>query len=56
MVEIFAYFIASQPQCVAGLEDELKEELSNSVPENRINEVFALLSSTTRVSKLSESP
>ena len=54
LVEIFGYYLACQPQCVAGLEDELKRRLRTIIPHDKIDEIFSELAVTTRNSKIKQ--
>ena len=52
IVENFGYYLACQPQYVSKLEENVQNELSNFVPDNKVSEVFSLLSTSTQITKL----
>jgi phosphohistidine swiveling domain-containing protein/uncharacterized protein (UPF0297 family) len=52
VVENFGYYLSCQPQYVSKLEEDIQNELSNFVPDNKVSEVFSLLSTSTQNTKL----
>lgn len=52
LVKNFGYYLACQPQYVFKLEEDIQNELNNYVPENKVSDVFSLLSTPTQVTKL----
>jgi len=52
VIDIFGYYTASQPQSTLKLEEYIQEKLEEYVPEDRIREVFTLLSTPTEITKI----
>lgn len=52
LVDIFGYYLACQPQCVAGIEEKIQSELLTSVPTEKVVEIFTLLSTPTKTTTL----
>lgn len=54
LTDIYGYFNAAQPQCVIELEQELEHELSQTVPEAQVREIFLELTRPEKRSLLDE--
>lgn len=52
LIDVFGYYLACQPQCVAGIEQKIQKELASYVPQDKIGEIFTLLSMPTKTTSL----
>lgn len=52
IVDNFGYYATCQQQYFSILEEDIKKELLEFIPENKITDVFTLLSSSTKITKI----
>lgn len=54
MCNIFGYYISCQPQCLSLVEKTAKEKLSENIPEEKVPEIFAILTAPNKINKIKQ--
>lgn len=52
IVNLFGYYVLSNPQSISGLEEYVQKVLLNDVPENQVREIFLTLATPTDLSTI----